>query len=265
MGGLALTINVVINGEAGNSVRSKLNQVITVINNGLGANTILNGEGAPNNVLGNDGDFYLNTANLNFYGPKVSGVWGSFVALGGADGEDGNTILNGTEVPDSGLGVDGDFYLRTSTLDFYGPKTMGAWGSPVSIKGETGSVTSASGLTLEPIATPSAPSTGSIVYTKADNLLYYLPAAGSETQIGGGEGANIPLEIIKRPAYTLPTTPPAPPTYGLADDGISLAFAVTETEGTSYLWIYLGIDSAGGGLTNGWGRIDVLMPLAFDY
>ena len=41
-----MTINVIINGEAGNSVRSKLNQVITVINDGLGANTILNGEGA---------------------------------------------------------------------------------------------------------------------------------------------------------------------------------------------------------------------------
>jgi len=130
-----LTINVIINGEAGNSVRSKLNQVITVINNGLGANTILNGEGATNNALGNDGDFYLSTANLNFYGPKVSGVWGGFVSLGGTDGK---TILNGTEVPDFGLGVNGDFYLRTSTLDFYGPKTGGVWGSPVSLIGPTG-------------------------------------------------------------------------------------------------------------------------------
>lgn len=133
-----MTINVIINGEAGNSVRSKLNQVITVINEGLGANTILNGEGAPNNALGNDGDFYLNTANLNFYGPKDGGAWGSFVTLGGADGTDGNTILSGTNAPDSGLGADGDFFFRTSTSDFYGPKTGSDWGSPVSLIGSEG-------------------------------------------------------------------------------------------------------------------------------
>ena len=174
-----MTINVIINGEAGNSVRSKLNQVITVINDGLGANTILNGEGAPNNALGNDGDFYLNTANLNFYGPKVSGVWGSFVVLGGADG---NTILNGTEVPDSGLGVDGDFYLRTSTLDFYGPKTAGAWGIGLSL---IGSVSSASTLNLaEQGSTPTTPAAGTWeLYTKAAGV-YALDDAGNEILLG---------------------------------------------------------------------------------
>lgn len=133
-----MTINVIINGEAGNSVRSKLNQVITAINEGLGANTILNGEGAPNNALGSNGDFYLNTANLNFYGPKTAGIWGSFITLSGAngaDGADGNTILNGTGVPNSSLGVNGDFYIRTSTLDFYGPKTGGNWGEATALVG----------------------------------------------------------------------------------------------------------------------------------
>lgn len=43
------------------------------------------------------------------------------------------------------------------------------------------------GLTLEHIATPSAPSAGNtIVYAKNDGLLYYRPAAGSETPVGGG-------------------------------------------------------------------------------
>lgn len=34
--------------------------------------TILNGVGAPSNNLGLAGDFYYNTANTDFYGPKLS-------------------------------------------------------------------------------------------------------------------------------------------------------------------------------------------------
>lgn len=34
--------------------------------------TILNGTGAPSNNLGLTGDFYYNTANTDFYGPKLS-------------------------------------------------------------------------------------------------------------------------------------------------------------------------------------------------
>ena len=34
--------------------------------------TILNGSGAPSNNLGLEGDFYYNTVNTEFYGPKLS-------------------------------------------------------------------------------------------------------------------------------------------------------------------------------------------------
>lgn len=38
--------------------------------------TILNGSGAPSNNLGLEGDFYYNTVNTEFYGPKLSdGTW----------------------------------------------------------------------------------------------------------------------------------------------------------------------------------------------
>jgi hypothetical protein len=56
----------------------------------------------------------------------------------GAAGADGKTVRNGTTVPSSGLGVDGDFYIRTTTSEIYGPKTAGAWGSPVSLVGPQG-------------------------------------------------------------------------------------------------------------------------------
>ncbi len=38
-------------------------------------NTILNGVGAPSKTVGINGDFYIDTKNLNLYGPKVKDVW----------------------------------------------------------------------------------------------------------------------------------------------------------------------------------------------
>jgi hypothetical protein len=38
-------------------------------------NTILSGPGAPAKTLGINGDFYIDTKNLNLYGPKSKGVW----------------------------------------------------------------------------------------------------------------------------------------------------------------------------------------------
>jgi hypothetical protein len=38
-------------------------------------NTILSGAGAPSKTLGINGDFYIDTKNLNLYGPKTKGVW----------------------------------------------------------------------------------------------------------------------------------------------------------------------------------------------
>ena len=38
-------------------------------------NTILSGSGVPAKTLGINGDFYIDTKNLNLYGPKASGVW----------------------------------------------------------------------------------------------------------------------------------------------------------------------------------------------
>lgn len=120
---------------------------------GLDGKTILNGTGIPTVGLGVDGDFYVRTSTYDFYGPKSAGSWSSYInligptgatgvtgpsGLQGLSGDSGKTILNGTGVPLSVLGVDGDFYLRTSTYDFYGPKSAGNWSSYINIIGPTG-------------------------------------------------------------------------------------------------------------------------------
>lgn len=43
--------------------------------NGTNGNTILNGTGAPAAGVGNNGDFYLDTATDTLYGPKTGGAW----------------------------------------------------------------------------------------------------------------------------------------------------------------------------------------------
>lgn len=56
----------------------------------------------------------------------------------GATGPAGPGILYGTIPPTSSDGVDGQFYISTTTNTFYGPKTSGTWPAGVSIVGTTG-------------------------------------------------------------------------------------------------------------------------------
>ena len=44
---------------------------------GSAGNTIVNGSGIPSNTIGNNGDFYIDTAGTKIYGPKANGAWPS--------------------------------------------------------------------------------------------------------------------------------------------------------------------------------------------
>lgn len=46
----------------------------------------LSGSGVPGAGLGVDGDFYIDTATYNMYGPKTAGSWGSPTSLIGPTG-----------------------------------------------------------------------------------------------------------------------------------------------------------------------------------
>jgi len=111
-------------------------------NDGANGASVLNGTTAPT-TEGIDGDFYINTATSEIYGPKTTGAWGSASPLIGADGANGNdgangaSVLNGTTAPTT-EGIDGDFYINTTTSEIYGPKTTGTWGSATALIGTTG-------------------------------------------------------------------------------------------------------------------------------
>jgi hypothetical protein len=67
------------------------------------------------------------------------GQWvGSSTGLQGPAGTNGNTVLNGSGAPSSGLGTNGDFYIDTVAKAIYGPKANGVWGGAVSLIGPTG-------------------------------------------------------------------------------------------------------------------------------
>ena len=60
-------------------------------------NTILSGVGAPSNAIGIDGDFYIDTKNLNIYGPKMKKKWPAAVSLKGSNGSNGSDGKSGSD------------------------------------------------------------------------------------------------------------------------------------------------------------------------
>jgi hypothetical protein len=141
-------------------------------------NTILYGSTDPAPSLGVDGNFYINTATHFMFGPKWLGVWPAGTSLigpqgpqgvkgdkgdqgiqgiqgpqgiQGVPGADGNTVLYGAADPVAGTGVNGNFYINTTTHFLFGPKAGGAWPAGTSLvgpqgpKGDTGAASTVPG------------------------------------------------------------------------------------------------------------------------
>jgi hypothetical protein len=77
-------------------------------NNSLPANTVLSGKGVPSTKIGINGDFYIDTRSLNFYGPKNKDKWPLPISLKGPagpigpSGVDGKNGVAGTSTSSSG-------------------------------------------------------------------------------------------------------------------------------------------------------------------
>lgn len=88
----------------------------------------------------------------------------------GADGAPGSVWHSGSIAPTVGIGVDGDYYFRTSNGDVYGPKASGSWGSPVA------NLTGAQGIQGDPGVGP----TGTVIaYASSSIPAGWLQCDGS--------------------------------------------------------------------------------------
>lgn len=92
--------------------------------------------------------FLIKAVNVPPVQADYNGLWTKYKGdpgAAGANGTNGSTVLNGIGAPAAGTGANGDFYIDTSNPDkpFYGPKTLGAWGSPINLKGDDGDAGSA--------------------------------------------------------------------------------------------------------------------------
>ncbi len=111
-------------------------------------NSVLTGEGAPDNSLGADGDSYIDLTTFDFY-TKENDAWTKKGNIKGEDGfdgkpgangkngKDGLSFLSGEEDPEDTLGVDGDLYINTETFDVF-KKVDGTWTKTGNVKGEKG-------------------------------------------------------------------------------------------------------------------------------
>jgi hypothetical protein len=122
---------------------------------GDSGSAVLYGPNDPTNVIGNPGDFYVNTTTHMMFGPKadtwppgfsligpqgpqgIQGIQGP-VGPQGIQGVPGNTVLYGPADPVAGTGIDGNFYINTNTHFMFGPKAAGAWPAGFSMIGPLG-------------------------------------------------------------------------------------------------------------------------------
>ncbi|WP_433895440.1 hypothetical protein [Sphingobacterium mizutaii] len=102
---------------------------------GADGTKVLSGTTAPAANLGNIGDYYIDLALTNIYGPKTANSWGNPTSLKGAQGEngengkDGLSLLSGNVAPTMDIGKVGDLYFNLSTLTIHGPKNLDNWGT----------------------------------------------------------------------------------------------------------------------------------------
>lgn len=102
-------------------------------------NTVLYGPADPlNHADGEDGNFSINTTTHFIFGPRVNGIWPAGTSMIGPQGIPGNTVLYGAADPVAGTGVDGNFYINTTTHFMFGPKAAGAWPAGTSLVGPQG-------------------------------------------------------------------------------------------------------------------------------
>ena len=130
--------------------------------------------------------------------PGQTGATGA-TGPAGTNGLTGAIILNGTGVPATSLGVNGDYYLNTANDDFYN-KVSGTWTIITNIRGSTGS-TGATG------ATGTAGATGATGAVGATGATGAAGAVGATGPMGPTGPAGSGVTFISNDTYAQSSIP----------------------------------------------------------
>jgi hypothetical protein len=138
---LDVAINIVTGAFYQKQYNNWVNTYTLPSDTGANGNNITYGLGEPNAASGQTYDTYINTANGKFYQKATTGWQQVFSMLNGPPGGpgpkgdtglpglNGKSLLNGPLNPSNqATGVDGDFYINTSTYTIFGPKQNSNWG-----------------------------------------------------------------------------------------------------------------------------------------
>lgn len=168
-------------------------------------------------------------------------------------------IRYGVGPPASTMGYDGDFYIDTATMRFYGPRTVGNWGvgqgligpaGPVGPTGATGSV-GATGATGSPGPTGATGATGPTGATGATGATGGYGAYGSfidtVTQTNTAVNTALPI-LIRTPVLASGVSIVDNSKITVAQSGVyNIAFSaqVTKTDaGTDTIYLWLRVNGA---------------------
>ena len=157
-------------------------------------NTVLSGKGAPSSKIGINGDFYIDTLNLNMHGPKTKNRWPAPFSLRGPAGSDGKegekgSSTIGAEGSKGAKGEDGEKGEKGDKGDKGDQGEKGERGE-VGARGATG-LTGATGATGATGLTGAVGATGSIGLTGATGATGLTGAVGA-TGSTGAVGATGP-------------------------------------------------------------------------
>src|SRR6202030_3101260 len=90
---------------------------------------------AVNDAVSFNGSSYISIqAGTNNQPDTIPLFWNPWAQAGA----DGKTVLNGIIDPTSAVGVDGDFYINTTSTTIFGPKVAGNWPAGISLIGPQG-------------------------------------------------------------------------------------------------------------------------------
>ncbi len=163
---------------------------------------------------------------------------------GGGTGADGRTWLSGAIAPTGGQGDNGDFYLNTVTGEIYGPKTAGAWGSPILVTGAAG----ATGATGAAGATGPAGATGATGPTGPTGPTGATGAAGSNGANGADGNLVVQCDFLTatQPSYQLAGGVRYIPLLVDVLDTAEMQCAIPVT-GTAYVYVQYSMSASNAG------------------